>query len=400
MRILRFPQDRKEIERYIERPFSKEKIEIVREIIDSVRRDGDSAILRYTKLFDGVEIERVDVDKSRIEDGYLSADQMYIDAINRTKENIALFQKETLRGSWKREKDGKVVGELVRPIERVGVYVPGGSAPLISSLLMAAVPAKIAGVKEIAVCSPPPIGQYILATCYILDIDEVYQIGGAQAIAAFAFGTESVKRVEAIAGPGNVYVTLAKREVFSDVGIDLLAGPSEIVIVADSSANPEYIASDLKAQAEHGEGGLSLLITESEELAYSVSLLCASDECIAVITEEIETTAYLCDLFAPEHLAIYTEEPQRLAEKVNNAGAIFFGQYSPVAAGDYIAGPSHILPTNRTALFSSGLSAERFQKRISFISYTKDALRRDRDAILLAELEGLKEHKKSLEVRL
>ncbi|MBU1262468.1 histidinol dehydrogenase, partial [bacterium] len=254
MKILRLPKDREEIDKHLKKPIFDEEARVVSEIISAVKREGDSAILKYTEMFDGIRLNSLRVTEKEIKDSLSNLCKKDIGLIERSCENIRDFQSQTLSFSWTAETDGKIVGEEVIPIERAGLYIPGGNFPLISTLLMTVIPAQVAGVKEIAVSSPPPINPYIFGICGLLGIEEVYQMGGAQAIAGLAYGTESVKRVDMIAGPGNIYVTLAKRQVYGDVGIDLLAGPSEVVVIADSVADPNSVANELLAQAEHGKG--------------------------------------------------------------------------------------------------------------------------------------------------
>ncbi|MEW6481687.1 MAG: histidinol dehydrogenase [bacterium] len=396
--ILRYPEDRKSIGEIKNRGLDEKIIEKTREIILSVKKGGDSSVLKFTKKFDKISLSSLRVNEREIFLAYKDIKRDDIEAIKKAIKNISTFHKRQLRKTWKKTEKGKIMGEIIKPIKRVGLYIPGGKFPLVSTLLMTAIPAKIAGVSEIAVASPPPINPYILGICYLLKINEVYQMGGAQAIAGFAYGTETIKGVDLIAGPGNIYVTSAKRLVFGDVGIDLLAGPSEILIIADYTCNPEFVSLDLLAQAEHATGGFSILITSSKTLAREVEKNVGNKATI-IITKNLNEACYLSNLFSPEHLCLYTKEPERLLEKIENAGAIFLGQYSPVALGDYIAGPSHVLPTLQSARFFSGLSVSTFQKRISLISYIKDGVLEDKDAIRLAEIEGLIKHKESIEKR-
>lgn len=398
--ILKYPQDKEIIGEIIKKPpFDEKVIESVRKIILSVQKGGDSSILRFTEEFDGIELKSLTVDGACLEKEYKNIKYDELLSIKKAIKNIEKFHKNNIRKSWKKTKDGKTLGEIIKPIKRVGLYIPSGKFPLISTLLMTALPAKIAGVSEIAIASPPPVNPYILGICHLLSINEVYQIGGAQAIAGFAYGTKTIKRVDYIAGPGNIYVTVAKRLVFGDVGIDLLAGPSEILIIADKSANPKFISTDLLAQAEHGIGGYSILITTSLTLSKKIEKIVG--DCVQIIiTKNLDDATKLSNWFAPEHLCLYVKDPKLILEKIDNAGAIFFKEYSPVALGDYIAGPSHVLPTSQTARFFSGLSTSNFQKRISLISYTKDGVLRDKEGIKLAKIEGLLTHKESIEARI
>ncbi|MEW6104023.1 MAG: histidinol dehydrogenase [bacterium] len=399
MGILRYSEDKKVIEEIKNKGFDEKIIEKTKEIIFEVKKNGDASILKFTKQFDKISLSSLRVDERELSLAYKEIKKEDILAIKKAIKNISDFHKKQLRKPWKKTKKGKTIGGIIRPIKRVGLYIPCGKFPLVSTLLMTAIPAKIAGVSEIAVACPSPINPYILGVCHLLEINEVYQMGGAQAIAALAYGTETIKRVDLIAGPGNIYVTIAKRLVFGDVGIDLLAGPSEILIIADSSCNPSFVSLDLSAQAEHGIGGFSILITTSESLAKEVEKN-VGDKATIIITKNLGDACFLSNLFSPEHLCLYTKNPETLLKKIENAGAIFLGEYSPVALGDYIAGPSHVLPTSQTARFLEGLSVSSFQKRISLISYSKDGVLEDRDAIRLAEIEGLIKHKESMKARI
>jgi len=413
----------KELEKKIQsRDFSPKKIEAARKIIRDVRRKGDRALRKFTLEFDGAEIKSLRVPEREIRSARKVITPEVKKSFRRVEGNIRRYCLSNLIKSWRQGRgDGHSWGEKVTPIERVGIYVPGGKAPLVSSLFMAAVPARLAGVARIAICTPPQtdgtINPYILAAADFLGIGEIYRIGGAQAIAALAFGTETVPRVDKIVGPGNIYVTLAKKEVYGIVGIDMLAGPSEVVILADGKARPAFIAADLLAQAEHGGGGMSILITSSGRLISGVkkeadsllsdlsrkSILGKSlkEGTWLIKVKSIKNGIDLVNRIAPEHLEIMAGNPDRILPAIKNAGAIFLGEYSPVAAGDYVAGPSHILPTGRSARFFSPLSAIDFSKRSSVIRYNRRALRRDMDALKnLAELEGLDAHALSVSIRL
>lgn len=398
--FLKYPEDKETIEGIIKKSQWDEKlIERIRKIILSVKEDGDKALIKLTSEFDGIRLNSLKVAEREIEEGYKKIKGNELLSIKKAIKNISDFHKAQLKKGFQKTKNGKTIGEIIKPIKRVGLYIPGGRFPLISTLLMTAIPAKIAGCSEIAIASPPRINPYILGICHLLGIKEVYQIGGAQAIAAFAQGTETVKRVSFIAGPGNIYVTIAKRLVFGDVGIDLLAGPSEVLIIADSSSNPSFISTDLLAQEEHGKGGLSVLVTTSLSIAKEVKAR-VKNRAEIILTKNLGMACFLSNLFAPEHLCLYVKDPKAILEKIENAGCIFLGQYSPPALGDYIAGPSHVLPTSGSCRFSGGLSISNFQKRISLVSYTKEGVLMDRDAITLAEIEGLKRHKESIEIRI
>ncbi|HAW49824.1 TPA: histidinol dehydrogenase [bacterium] len=397
--ILKYPSDEKKIYELFEDFAIDEKIiEAVKKIVLSVKNEGDSAIIEFTERFDKIRLKSIKISEEELQDAYKRIKKGDLTAIKFSIKNITNFHKKGIRKPWKQTKDGKTLGEIVRPIRRVGLYIPGGKFPLISTLLMTAIPAKIAGCSEIAVCSPPPISECILGVCFLLELREVYSIGGAQAIAAFAYGTESVKKVDFIAGPGNIYVTAAKKLVFGDVGIDLLAGPSEVLVIADSFAKQEFVELELLSQLEHGEGTKAILITTSNTLAKKIESKVS--QAIIILAKTIDDCCFLSNEFAPEHLCIHTKNPESLLPKIESVGAIFPGQYSAVALGDYIAGPSHVLPTGRSARFFSGLSVSSFQKKISLISYTKEGVLKDKSSIFLAELEGLKRHKKSIKIRI
>ena len=395
----------------------------VREIILSVKKEGDRALLKFTKKYDGVKLnssgmlaspEEWNIASQEVKKDLLEVIQ---EAIKKIK-NYHLHQKEN---SWfTTEEKGIILGRVVNPIERVGLYVPGGTAAYPSSLIMAAVPAIIAGVKEIVVVTPPSpdgkINPYLLSTAKELGISEIYKIGGAQAIAALAYGTETIKKVDKIVGPGNIYVTLAKKNVFGKVDIDMLAGPSEILIWADKEANPRYLACDLLSQAEHDVRASAILITTSASLAEKVKEEIKQElkelnrrEIIQealrnqgklIIAEDEEIILEFINNFAPEHLELQIENPWKILGAIRNAGAIFIGAYSPEPLGDYWAGPNHILPTSGGARCFSPLSVSDFIKKSSIIFYDKENLRKDGQKIAnLARLEGLEAHARSIEIR-
>ena len=395
----------------------------VREIIIKVKKEGDKALFEFTEKYDGARLNPSEMLVSKEEWGKVSQEvsdgllEVMKEAIKKIK-NYHLHQKEN---SWfTTEEKGIILGQVVNPIKRVGLYVPGGTAAYPSSLIMAAVPAMIAGVKEIVVVTPPSsdgkINSYLLSTARELGIAEIYKVGGAQAIAALAYGTETIRRVDKIVGPGNIYVTLAKKNVFGEVDIDMLAGPSEILIWADEKANPRYLACDLLSQAEHDVEASAILITTSSLLADKVreeiehelknlnrkkiiqeslnkkgKLIVAEDE--GIILEFVNG-------FAPEHLELQIESPWQILGEIKNAGAIFVGAYSPEALGDYWAGPNHILPTSGGARCFSPLSVKDFTKRSSIIFYDKERLGQASEKIAsFARLEGLEAHARSIEVR-
>ena len=386
-------------------------IEIVRRIVEDVRRRGDSAVIDWTKKIDGVELENFSVELEEFE-----IDSEVFSSLKVAAENIRRFHFEQLPKSWITYRgENSLLGQAVIPLERVGVYVPGGTAAYPSSVLMNIIPAKVAGVKEIIMCSPNT-NPAVLAAAKLAGVDKIFKIGGAQAIAAMAFGTEQIPRVNKIVGPGNIFVTLAKKEVYGHCDIDMLAGPSEILIVADEFANPVYAAADMLSQAEHDPLACSIVITTSEELAEKISaqveeqlknlprkeIAAASIERngLIVVAENLNEAIDFANFSAPEHLELLTQNPFELLPKIKNAGAIFLGAYSPEPLGDYLAGPNHVLPTGGTAKFYSVLNVETFLKRTSLISYTrKDLLKAAEDVKRLAEAEGLQAHAEAIRKR-
>jgi histidinol dehydrogenase len=387
----------------------------VKKIISDVKENGDRALLGYTEKFDGISITETQLRVSKQE--IKNARSVFVDevlkAVKEAKRNIENFHKKQIHGrkTWYRGSTKTVLlGERYTPIESVGVYIPGGTAPLISSVLMTVIPARLAGVKRIAAVTPPQkngqINKYILAALDLLRVTEVYKVGGAQAIAALAFGTKTIPKVDKIVGPGNIYVSIAKKLVYGAVDIDMIAGPSEIAIIADKDANPEYIAADLISQAEHGENGRFILITTSKLIAEKVDVLIKEQAALLqgkeiLVVKTLDEAVSIVNQIAPEHLELHVCEPQRLAKSVKNAGAIFLGEYSPVAVGDYIAGPNHVLPTGGMARVLSPLSVDDFLKKSSVICYSKKGLKKVRKSLsLLADLEGMDAHKKSLLIRL
>ena len=397
-------------------------LESVRRIVGDVRRDGDKAVFRYTKLLDGFELteKNVRVSREEIAAAGREVSKSFLKAARNAIERVRRFQEHSLEHDPPELSDGgRRLAVTLLPIRRVGVHVPGFSAVLPSSLIMTCVPAQVAGVKEIALCSPPNAWGRVcpetLACCGLLGIDEVYRIGGAQAIAALAFGTASVPKVEMVAGPGNIFTTLAKKEVFGDVAIDILAGPSEVLVLADDSARADVVAADLLAQAEHAPAA-AFLVTPSAALAKAVvnevekqlSGLSRGDRAaavleeysLAVVTATMEEAIDLANDLAPEHLEILTSESDAVLAKIRNAGTVFVGAWTPTAAGDYYAGPSHTLPTGGTAKFLSGLSANTFLRRMSVVRYDQASLEQDReDIVTLAEAEGLTAHAESVRIR-
>lgn len=380
--------------------------EKVRKIVDDVRLLGDEAVIKYTRKFDKVKLaaKQLRVTEREISGAYQNITPNFVPSLKIIMENINRFYRKTLRKSWKlRDADGMVLGEIYTPIDRVGIYIPAGTAPLVSTVYMSVLPAKIAGVKKIVLISPPDangfINPHILVVADLLKVDEIYRVGGAQGIASLAFGTKTIPKVDKIVGPGNIYVSEAKRQVFGYVDIDMIAGPTELVIVANRFSEPKYIIADLNAQAEHSHG-LAILITNSKELAKNVKAALPDVEGYIILTKNLEQAAEISNKIAPEHLEILVQNPQRILKLIRNAGAIFLGPYSPTAVGDYVAGPSHVLPTNGTARFFSGLSVNDFIKSNHVISYSKKALENVRGPLeKVAGIEGLDDHLQSVKVR-
>jgi histidinol dehydrogenase len=390
-------------------------------IIDDVKRNGDQALKEYTKRFDGVSLESLRVSEAEISQAYAEIDNDIVQVIREAADNIRDYHERQKRESWMTMKeDGTILGQKVTPLDAVGLYVPGGTAAYPSSVLMNVIPAQVAGVKRIVIVSPPnkqgtlPAG--VLVAANELGVKEIYKVGGAQAIAALAYGTETIQPVDKIFGPGNIYVALAKREVFGQVAIDMIAGPSEIVVLADETAKANEIAADLLSQAEHDERASSILVTPSMKLALEVAgevkkqletlprreIAAASLEKYGAIyvTDTLEEAIAAVNELAPEHLEIMTAEPMNLIGQIRNAGAIFLGRFSSEPVGDYFAGTNHVLPTNGTARFSSGLSVDEFVKKSSVILYSEQALKENYSKIAaLARLEGLEAHARAVEER-
>ncbi len=380
----------------------------VKNIVREVWLKGDSALLAFTKKFDKVLLKSEDlkISKKIIKKAYGKVDKDFLTSIRIARKNVTEFYTKNKKKSWRQKREGIILGEIWRPMESVGVYIPGGRYPYPSTILMTVIPAKIAGVRRIVIVTPPGnLTPEVLVTADMVGIDEIYQVGGAQAIAALAYGTQTISKVDKIVGPGNIYVTCAKKVVFGDVGIDLIAGPSEVTILADARANADYVACDLLAQVEHGMEATAFLVTNSRKLLREVKKKLASSvkemrDIQLIQVKSINQAVEVINKIAPEHLEILIENPAEILPKIKNAGAIFLGEFSPVAIGDYIAGPSHVLPTGGAARFSSGLGVEDFFKKSSIISYDKGALRKYAGAIeKLAKVEGLKAHAKTIRVR-
>ncbi len=405
---------------------SPEQNAAVKQIVQDIKNEGDLALLRYTAQFDRTELttERLRVTDEELQAAYAHVEPSFIEAITQAAHNIRQFHQKQKRNSWMDlQPDGSLLGQIIRPLKRVGVYVPGGKAAYPSSVLMNVIPAQVAGVPEIVMVTPPATGgregidPYILVTAAEAGVTEIYRIGGAQAIAALAYGTETIEPVDKICGPGNIYVALAKREVYGIVDIDSIAGPSEIVVLADEQANPAYVAADLLSQAEHDEMASAILVTDSRELADKVSvevqrqletlprreIAAASVESYGavILTDTLDEGITVVNRLAPEHLEIMVEQPMNILGRIENAGAIFLGPYSSEPVGDYFAGPNHIIPTNGTARFSSPVDVDDFIKKSSMIYYSKEALLANGGTIMeLARHEGLEGHARAIEIRL
>jgi len=396
---------------------------VVDKILADVRINGDKAIIEYTQKYDSkfVTTDNLVVTKEEIENAYKMVDQNFLDAIKLAKNNVMEFHEKQKKDPWRMTKDkGVILGQIVRGLDSVGIYVPGGTAAYPSTVIMNSVPAKVAGVKNLVMTTPPladgSVNPYILVAADIAGVDKIYKVGGAQAIAGLAFGTETISKVDKIVGPGNIYVAMAKKSVFGFVDIDMIAGPSEILIIADGAANEKFIAADLMSQAEHDVLASAMLITTSRQLAEKVAkelehqikgmsrkdIIEKSLEKYGVmlIVQNIKEAIDLANKIAPEHLEIMLKNPLDYLGDIKNAGSIFLGDYSPEPLGDYIAGPNHVLPTSGTARFFSPLSVDDFIKKSSYICYTKEALSEVADkVIVLTEVEGLTAHGNSIKVR-
>lgn len=413
-------------EKIIKKEYSDQAVyeQVVEEILKNISMRGDEALIEYTAKFDKVELtpENMRASSEEINEAYQEVDNDFIKAVRTAIENIAGFHRKQLHNSWlETSEDGTILGQLIRPIERVGIYVPGGTANYPSSVLMNAVPAKVAGVKEIVMVAPPKANGRLQASTLVAaaeaGVTEIYKLGGAQAVGALAYGTQTVKKVDLITGPGNIYVTLAKKMVYGMVNIDMLAGPSEILVIADENAKPEFVAADLLSQAEHDVLASAVLLTPSRKLAESVQkeidrqmkylsrqeILASSlrDYSAIIVTSDMDEAVELANKYAPEHLELSVDAPFELLGKIKNAGAIFLGHFTPEPVGDYIAGPNHVLPTGGTARFYSPLNVDTFMKKSSIISYSSERLdRHGLDIIKLAETEGLDAHANAVRLRL
>lgn len=392
----------------------------VRDVIDNVRLNGDTALLEYCERFDRCIPPSLVVSDEDVDAAAAKAPQKLVDIMREAADNIRIYHEKQLSDGYEMESKGKTLGRIVRPLQRVGVYVPGGTAAYPSTVLMNCIPARVAGVKEIILVTPPKadgLNPIIAAAAKIAGVDKVIAVGGAQSVAALAYGTQSVPKVDKIVGPGNMFVAEAKRQVYGIVNIDMIAGPSEVCVVADGSADPRYIAADLLSQLEHDRAASAVLVTTDERLAQRVlveireqlSLLPRRDIAAeslenwsaCVVARDIEDAFRVANIIAPEHLEIVTEDPEDKLRFVENAGSIFIGEYSPEPMGDYFAGTNHVLPTSGTARFSSPLSVDDFVKKMSYLCYSKEAFERDAESVIeFAEVEGLGAHANSVRVRL
>ncbi|MBR7132592.1 MAG: histidinol dehydrogenase [Clostridia bacterium] len=421
IKILKYGEVRSE-EIFARGKTSFDVADTVSEIIENVKQNGDTALFEYCEKFDKAKLSSLEVSAEEIEEAFASVEPRFIEILEAAAENIRNFHKCQVRNSFIiNDCDGIVTGQKVTPIEKVGLYVPGGTAAYPSTVLMDSIPAKIAGCKEICITTPPSadgkINPAILAAAKIAGVDRIFKIGGAQAVAALAYGTQTVPKVDKIVGPGNAFVAEAKRQVFGRVSIDMIAGPSEILVIADGKSNPAFVAADLLSQAEHDRMASAVLVTDSEELAQRVSeeieaqLKLLPREEIArtsidnngkiIIAENISDVIDVANEIAPEHLELCVDNPFDYLDKIKNAGSIFMGRYCPEALGDYFAGPNHTLPTSGTARFSSPLSVDDFVKKSQYTYYTKEALAKvASDVAFFAEKEGLSAHAKSATIRI
>lgn len=394
--------------------------ESVRQIVADVMTGGDAAVKKYTRKFDGVSVDDLAVSGAEIDEAFASVSPRFLEVVKKSAENIAEFHSKQKKSGFEINRDGVTLGQKYTAVEKAGLYVPGGTASYPSTVLMNAVPAKIAGVGEIIMCTPPSangkVRAEILAAAKIAGVDRIYKCGGAQAIAAMAYGTESIPKVYKIVGPGNIFVALAKKLVFGTVSIDMIAGPSEILVVADGKADARHVAADMLSQAEHDKLASAVLVTDSAVLAKDVAaeidrqletlprreIASASIENNGkiIVTDSIERAVEVANAIAPEHLEMCVENPRAWLDKIKNAGSVFLGGYTPEALGDYYAGPNHTLPTGGSAKFSSPLSVDDFLKKTQYIMYSAEALEKAAaDVEYFAESEGLDGHARSVKIR-
>lgn len=393
---------------------------IVRDIIDNVKANGDKALYEYCEKFDKAKLSSLEVTNEEIDEAFSMVEPQFIEILKQAAENIRAFHKQQVRQSFILNGDGYVTGQKITPIEKVGLYVPGGTAAYPSTVLMDSIPAKIAGCEEICITTPPSadgkVNPAILAAAKIAGVDRIFKIGGAQAVAALAYGTETVPKVDKIVGPGNAFVAEAKRQVFGLVSIDMIAGPSEILVIADGKSNPKFVAADLLSQAEHDKMASAVLVTDSAELAEKVSAelerqipllpraeiarISIDNNGKIIVADNLFDVIDVANEIAPEHLELSVDNPFDYLDKIKNAGSIFMGRYCPEALGDYFAGPNHTLPTSGTARFSSPLSVDDFVKKSQYTYYTEDALKKSAESVaFFAEKEGLSAHARSVTVR-
>lgn len=422
MEYFKYPVDKEIIEeRRLKNTFDFQdgRSKIVEGIVNDVKDNGDKAVFSYTEKFDGAKLKELRVSGQEIKEAYQIVDDNYIKSLRNSIKSVAEFHRKQLRNNWFNYEQG-MTGQLINPLARIGAYVPGGRAAYPSSVVMTVIPAKVAGVDEIVVVSPPDKGgkanPYTLVAAKEAGVDEIYKVGGAQAVAALAFGTEIIPQVDKIVGPGNIYVTLAKKLVYGIVDIDMLAGPSEVLILADETANPGYLAADLLSQAEHDPLAVSILITTDNNIGKKtmeavskqlktlpkkeIAESAISNNGMIIKVENLEDGIKLVNLFAPEHFELILKEPFKYLSRIKNAGAIFIGDYSSEPLGDYMAGPNHVLPTGGTARFASPLNTDDFLKKSSIIYYQKAELAEVKeDLIRLAELEGLDAHARAIKLR-
>jgi histidinol dehydrogenase len=430
MKVIKYPSvsATKRLDAIVNRglSFRAKDVQAVKKILADVRKNKDEALLRYIHRFDAPKLtaKGIKVSKQELAAARGRVDRSFLKSLNKAVRNVEAFHRHQLERSWfKADAQGTLLGQLVRPVDAAGVYVPGGQGgktPLVSSVLMGCIPAKIAGVRDVCITTPPTksgaVNPHLLIAAQKVGVDTIYKAGSAWGIAALAYGTETVKRVDVIAGPGNVYVALAKNLVSGTVGIDMVAGPSEVLVIADHKAKASYIAADMLSQAEHDPLASAILVTPSQELAGAVSdalqtqLQALSRRGLAeaslksygalIVVPDLAHAFALANRIAPEHLELHLEEPMEYLALVRNAGAVFLGAYTPEPVGDYMAGPNHILPTAGTARFASALSVEHFTKKISIVYYGQQAFKKDMaDIIRLAEIEGLSAHAEAVRIR-
>ena len=398
-----------------------EQRKVVQDIIADISENGDEAVRKYTEKFDGIRLENIAVSQEELDEAFAAMDEDMLEILKEAADNISNFHEKQKRNSWMHaEESGTILGQKLTPLDSVGVYVPGGKAAYPSSVFMNVLPAKVAGVKRIVMVCPPNVDgtlpQSVLVAASIAGVTEIYKVGGAQAIAALAYGTETIAKVDKITGPGNIYVALAKREVYGDVDIDMIAGPSEIAILADDTAFADEVAADMLSQAEHDERACSVLVTTSRKLAeetaqeletqlqklprQDIARRSIEDFGKIVVASNLEEAITAINEMAPEHLELLLDEPMSAVGKIRHAGAIFIGRYSSEPVGDYFAGPNHVLPTNGTARFSSPLNVDDFQKKSSIIMYSKEDFERNAHKIAaFARMEGLEAHARAIEAR-